>query len=168
MQISGGTTVGEGTQISGVVHVIRDEAEVSRFREGEILVASATSPAWLEIYPLAKAVIAEEDGWLSHAAVVARAYDIPGVINVANATRDLRSGDTISIHADGMIERKVNRREPDSPMRVSVPAAVNARQIELDVANQGNVVALQAKSLPSSANHDDEGPDPEEGLQGNG
>ncbi|OED43055.1 hypothetical protein AB833_04520 [Chromatiales bacterium (ex Bugula neritina AB1)] len=142
VQISGGVVAAGTAPVSGVIHVIRNEEEVQRFREGEILVASATSPAWLEIFPLAKAIIAEEDGWMSHAAVVARAYDIVGLINVPGATEHLRSGDIIQIDANGLIERLSNRREPDSPMRVSVPAAVRARGIEIDQAVEGNVVSI--------------------------
>lgn len=140
--ISGGTRVAGKTSVSGVVHVIRNEAEIDKFREGEILVARMTDPSWYPLFPLAKGIITEIGGWLSHAAIVAREYDLPATVGVPNATQDLRSGDIVKMHKDGTIERLSNLRAPDSPMRVSVPAAVTARDSAKGVITDPKVVAL--------------------------
>jgi len=52
-----GQRVAGGDAVSGVVHVIRDESEVDRFREGEILVASEIPESWSHLFSLAKAII---------------------------------------------------------------------------------------------------------------
>lgn len=122
-----GISVSGDKAVSGVVHVIRDESELVRFREGEILVAAMTDPSWRDLYPLAKGIITEAGGWLSHAAIVSREYDLPATVGVEDATVHLRSGDIVKMHIDGTIQRLSNRRAPDSPMRVSVPAAVEIR-----------------------------------------
>lgn len=140
-----GTRVAGAEAVSGVVHVIRDESEVARFREGEILVARMTDPSWYPLFPLAKGIITEVGGWLSHAAIVAREYDLPATVGVDNATQHLRSGDIVKMHTDGTIERLSNRRAPDSPMRVSVPAAVDARDQANQIITDPQVTALPLK-----------------------
>ena len=152
--VSGTRVAGTG-EVSGVVHVIRDESEIDRFREGEILVAKMTDPSWYPLFPLAKGIITEVGGWLSHAAIVAREYDLPATVGVENVTQNLRSGDIVKMHADGTIERLTNRREPDSPMRVSVPAAVEAR----DHANQ-IITDPKVTALPVSRSAEDDQPQP--------
>ncbi len=158
--IRGGTRVAGNTVVSGVVHVIRDESEIDKFREGEILVARMTDPSWYPLFPLARGIITEIGGWLSHAAIVAREYDLPATVGVPNATQDLRSGDIVKMHKDGTIERLSNRREPDSPMRVSVPAAVSARQMAKAVITDPKVVALsQEPPELNPAKHDEDNPE---------
>jgi len=51
-------------------------------REGEILVAPATTPSWTMVFGLVKGVIVASGGSLAHAAVVGRDYGIPVVTNV--------------------------------------------------------------------------------------
>ena len=145
-----GTRVAGAEVVSGVVHVIRDESEIERFREGEILVAKMTDPSWYPLFPLAKGIITEVGGWLSHAAIVAREYDLPATVGVENATQNLRSGDIVKMHADGTIERMPNRREPDSPMRISVPAAVQARDQANQIITDPKVSALPVHKSPES------------------
>ncbi len=149
-----GTRVAGDVAVSGVVHVIRDESEVARFREGEILVAKMTNPSWYPLFPLAKGIITEVGGWLSHAAIVAREYDLPATVGVENATQHLRSGDIVKMHTDGTIERLANQRAPDSPMRVSVPAAVAARDEAGKIITDPNVVALPLRENSSPQNSD--------------
>ncbi|MEM7259031.1 MAG: PEP-utilizing enzyme, partial [Pseudomonadota bacterium] len=140
-RLAGNRIAGQGA-VSGVVHVIRDAAEVDKFREGEILVARMTDPSWYPLFPLAKGIVTEVGGWLSHAAIVAREYDLPAIVGVEGVTEQLRSGDIVTLHADGTIEKLDERREPDSPMRVSVPAAVAARELSGNIITDPQVVAM--------------------------
>ena len=142
-----GTRIAGREVVSGVVHVIRDEGELDKFREGEILVARITEPAWYPLFPLTKGIIAEVDGWQSHAAIIAREYDVPAVVGVADATAQLRSGDIVQINADGSIERLQERRAPDSPMRISVPAAVAARDLAQQIIADPVVVPMSAPAV---------------------
>ena len=114
--------------VSGIVHVIREEAELDKFREGEILVAREVPENWSYLFSLAKAIITGTDDLPPHISDAATAYGLCVVTGVQRVTSDLRSGDIVMIHTDGKIERLQERREPDSRMRVSVPVAVHARQ----------------------------------------
>ncbi len=154
-----GTRIAGQEVVSGVVHVIRDEGELDKFREGEILVARMTEPSWYPLFPLAKGIITEVGGWLSHAAIIAREYDLPAVVGVEDATAQLRSGDIVQINTDGTIERLSERRAPDSPMRVSVPAAVAARGLAERIITDPGVVPMPATAKPEASQDDSEQPD---------
>lgn len=114
--------------VRGIVHVIREEAELDKFREGEILVAAEVPENWSHLFSLAKAIITGTDDLPTYISDAATTYDLCVVTGVQRVTSDLRSGDIVMIHTDGKVERLQERREPDSRMRVSVPAAVHARQ----------------------------------------
>ncbi|MBV9948961.1 MAG: hypothetical protein JOZ69_19080, partial [Myxococcales bacterium] len=50
--------------------------------------------------------VTELGGPLSHAAVVAREFGVPSVVNVSGATRAIRTGDALRVDGDrGMVER---------------------------------------------------------------
>ena len=124
-----GHRVSGDVAVSGVVHVIRDEAELERFREGEILVATEIPESWSHLFALAKAIITGTDDLPDHVTNASREFDIPLTNGIADVTSDLRSGDLVMMHIDGSVERLQDRRAPDSEMRVSVPAAVRAREL---------------------------------------
>lgn len=122
-----GTRTGSVFSVSGTVHMIRNEAELPYVREGEIVVADRISAKWHEQLRLAKAIIEDASATDSVAAQLGQQFNIPSVTEVTDAMQ-LRTGDVITIDGDGNIERVIEKRAPDSPMRVSVPAAVAARQ----------------------------------------
>ncbi|OQB13970.1 MAG: Phosphoenolpyruvate synthase [Deltaproteobacteria bacterium ADurb.Bin207] len=73
---------------------------------GEILVARTTDVGLTPLFLLAAGVVTELGGPLSHAALVAREYGVPAVVNVAGVTVALRTGERIRIDGDrGIVER---------------------------------------------------------------
>ena len=92
--------------VEGVARVIRNQADMGSFRPGEVLVVRTTDVGWTPLFLLAAGVVTELGGALSHAAVVAREFGVPSVVNVAGVTRLLRSGDRLRVDGDrGMVER---------------------------------------------------------------
>lgn len=65
----------------------------------DILVASHTDPGWTPLIALAKGVIVEHGGMLSHAAIVTRELGIPSIIGVSGATSALKTGMKVRINA---------------------------------------------------------------------
>jgi pyruvate,water dikinase len=73
---------------------------------GEILVSRTTDVGLSPLFLVAAAVVTELGGPLSHAAVVAREYGIPAVVNVPGATIALRTGDRLRVDGDrGIVDR---------------------------------------------------------------
>ena len=81
----------------GRVRVLRSADEGDRLRPGEILVAPATDPVWTPLFGRAGGLVLELGGMLSHGAVVAREYRLPGVVNVVGATSRLHDGQEVTL-----------------------------------------------------------------------
>ena len=89
----------------GTIRVVLDPTLAEAFTPGDILVAPYTDPAWTPLFPSAGAIVVEVGSYLSHAGTVAREYQIPCLVDVANCTRDLQSGQRARIFAtEGRLE----------------------------------------------------------------
>jgi pyruvate,water dikinase len=86
-----------GGSVRGVARVILDPREAIQLQPGEILVTRATDVGWTAIFPLISGVVTEIGGQLSHAAILAREYGLPAVVDVPEATRIIRDGQIISL-----------------------------------------------------------------------
>ena len=87
-------------KIRGVCKVINNTDEFIKLNKGDILVARTTNPAWTPLFAIAGGVITEVGGLLSHAAIVAREYGIPAMVNVKAATKILKDGGLVEMDAN--------------------------------------------------------------------
>lgn len=95
-----GTGIGGGS-VTGELCVARTIQEAtSNFCEGAILVVPFTNNDFLPVMKRAAAIIVEEGGIGSHAAIVGLALEIPVVVGASNATQILKSGSVVTIDAD--------------------------------------------------------------------
>ncbi len=76
-------------QVSGPARVIFSPSEFDQMRQGDILVARITTPAWTPLFAVG--------GPLSHSSIVAREYHIPAVLGTGVATERLSSGERITV-----------------------------------------------------------------------
>lgn len=74
---------------------------------GKILVTRQTDPGWTVLFPLIEGVVVERGGMLSHAAIVARELNIPCIVGVTNATRDILSGASIELDLEDGVIREI-------------------------------------------------------------
>lgn len=84
----------------GRVRIIHDLSEFGKLKQGEILVCKYTDPVWTPLFTIAKAVVSDTGGPLSHSAIVAREYNIPAVLGCGNATKVLSDGQEIIVNGD--------------------------------------------------------------------
>ena len=69
---------------------------------GDVLVARNTDAEWAPLFALAGAIVVEEGGPLSHAAIVARELGVPAVVNLPGIVERVRAaGPHAIIHVDG-------------------------------------------------------------------
>lgn len=68
---------------------------------GDILVARTTDPAWTPLFLTAGAIVVEEGGPLSHAAIIARELGLPAVLNVPGLLNRLKSEGPARLVVDG-------------------------------------------------------------------
>lgn len=84
----------------GSARCITSYEQLGEVREGEILVAPATTPSWTMVFGLVKGVIVASGGSLAHAAIVGREYGIPVVTNVFDGIYKIKTGQRIRIDGD--------------------------------------------------------------------
>lgn len=72
----------------------------------DILVVNHTDPGWTPLIALAKGLIVEHGGILSHAAIVTRELGIPSIIGIEGATTKLQTGQRVRLDATkGVVEQ---------------------------------------------------------------
>ncbi len=104
---------------TGVVRIVHSAAEFDRLRDGEILVAPLTAPAWTPLFTRAAAVVTDVGSALAHASVIAREYGIPAVVGCGDATARLHDGMLVTVDGGtGTVEPAGPRRhDPSRPGR---------------------------------------------------
>lgn len=91
-------------KVTGTVRIMA-QPDTQLLHQGEIIVTHNTDPSWTPLFPLAKGLIMESGGPISHGAIVAREFGLPGIAGVSNALTILQDGDVICMDgATGVIE----------------------------------------------------------------
>ena len=85
-----------GGKVRGRVRIVRPET-IDDLQPNEILVAEVTDVGYTAAFCYAAAVVTELGGPMSHAALVAREFGFPCVVDVQDATRRLPSGALIEV-----------------------------------------------------------------------
>jgi phosphoenolpyruvate synthase/pyruvate phosphate dikinase len=99
--------VGSPGKVTGPVQVV-DPADISAdFPAGAVLVCAVTTPDYVPLMQKAIAIVTDQGGILSHAAIVARELKKPCIVGTGNATQILKNGQNISVDADlGTVDLK--------------------------------------------------------------
>lgn len=87
-------------RVTGKARVILDPRQDAHMDAGEILVAPVTDAAWTPLFLMASGLVVDVGGLLSHGSIVAREYGIPGVLNVIDGTKRIRTGQVITVDGD--------------------------------------------------------------------
>lgn len=94
-----GTGVGGGN-VTTRACVAKTAAEcAASFKDGDILITNATDKDMMAYIEKASAVVVEEGGYTSHAAIVGLSLKKPTVVGVDNATKMLATGDKVTVDA---------------------------------------------------------------------
>ncbi len=92
-------------QYTGPARVIASESEFGKLQAGDVLVCPTTTPVWSVLFPSIGALVTDTGGILSHPAIIAREYRVPGVVATGNATKLLRDGQMVTVDgATGLVD----------------------------------------------------------------
>jgi pyruvate,water dikinase len=83
--------------VSGKARYLQSPKEISKLKEGEILVTERTDPDWDPILRKASAIITNQGGRTSHAAIVAREMGAIAVVGTTNCTEVIEDGQNITV-----------------------------------------------------------------------
>lgn len=89
----------------GVVRVMKRKEQIRDAQEGDILVATMTTPDFVPAMRKAAAIVTDEGGIMCHAAIVAREMKKPCVIGTKFATQMLKDGDLVEVNAEKGVVR---------------------------------------------------------------
>ncbi len=98
-------TVASGGKVTGRVIIVRGVKDLSKVKKGNILVAPSTHPDYVPAMRRAAAIVTDEGGITSHAAIVSREFGIPCIVGTKNATKFLKDGDRIEVDGiEGLVK----------------------------------------------------------------
>lgn len=104
----------------GKAHYIKDAANISEFKKGEVLVTEITDPDWEPIMKIASAIVTNSGGRTSHAAIVSRELGIPAVVGCGNATTAIKNGTEATVSCaegevgkvyEGLLKYQINKTD---------------------------------------------------------
>ena len=81
----------------GPARRVSHPSEFDRIKKGDVLVTQSTTEAFNILLPLLGAIVTDSGGLLSHAAIVAREYGIPGVVGTREATDRIADGTRVRV-----------------------------------------------------------------------
>ena len=107
---------------AGEARVILDphSPEASLFREGDVLVTRMTDPDWVPLMRKAAAIVTDEGGMTSHAAIVSRELGKPAVVGTKEATKKIKTGMTVTVDGsrgvvyEGLVEKVLEKARPST------------------------------------------------------
>ncbi|MVN88357.1 phosphoenolpyruvate synthase [Deinococcus sp. HMF7620] len=119
---------------AGTVRVVRDVSQMEQVQDGDVLVADMTDPDWEPVMKRASAIVTNRGGRTCHAAIIARELGIPAVVGTGNATRELQSGQAVTVSCaegdtgfvyEGQLDYRINRVELGNMPEVGLKIMMN-------------------------------------------
>jgi phosphohistidine swiveling domain-containing protein len=85
---------------TGTARRVSSSADFDRICKGDVLVTESTTEAFNIIVPTLGAIVTDDGGLLSHAAIVSREHGIPGVVGTRDATMRIHDGALVRVDGD--------------------------------------------------------------------
>ncbi len=101
-----GIVVSKGKIVRGKVKILLTPRNLSKMKQGDVLVAPMTSPDYVIAMRKAIAIVTDEGGMTSHAAIVSRELGIPCIVGTKIATKVLKDGILVEVNTDKGVVRK--------------------------------------------------------------
>jgi pyruvate,water dikinase len=88
---------GSPGEVTGTARVLLDLSDPTRLEPGDILIAPQTDPSWTPLFLTAGGVVTNIGAVGTHAVIVSRELGIPCVPSIAEATRRIPDGATVTL-----------------------------------------------------------------------
>ncbi|MGV8141990.1 MAG: PEP/pyruvate-binding domain-containing protein [Candidatus Woesearchaeota archaeon] len=103
-----GVVVYEG-EAYGKVKIVKNAKDAAEFMTGEVFIAANPTPELNAAMMAASAIITEEGGSTSHAAMIAREHKKPCIVGLYKATSNFKSGEYLHIDTSKNIVEKTDK-----------------------------------------------------------
>ena len=94
-----GNVANPGT-VEGVARIIFTTDDLGKMQEGDILVSPCTRPEYVSAMKKASAILTDEGGITSHAAIVSRELRVPCIVGLRQATDIIKDGNKLEVNAN--------------------------------------------------------------------
>ncbi len=98
-----------GGKARGKVTIVKGVSDLSKVKKGDIMIAVTTHPDYVPAMQKAAAIVTDEGGITSHAAIVSRELQLPCIVATKHATKSLKDGDEAEVDADAGVLRKIKK-----------------------------------------------------------
>tara|TARA_Y100000310_G_scaffold332386_1_gene407858 strand:+ start:1966 stop:4326 length:2361 start_codon:yes stop_codon:yes gene_type:complete len=82
----------------GKIKLVKNMNDLQKINQGDVLVTKMTNPDMVVTMQKASAIVTDEGGITSHAAIVSREMGIPAVVGTQEATLKLKEGEIITVN----------------------------------------------------------------------
>ncbi len=96
-------------KVIGTARVVLEGKQITKVKDGDVLIASMTTPDYIAAMEKAKAFVTDEGGITCHAAIVSREMKKPCIVGTKIATKVLKDGDRIEVDAEKGIVKILER-----------------------------------------------------------
>lgn len=93
----------------GKAKIIKGQADFHKFHEGDILITAMTRPEFVPLMKKSSAIVTDEGGITSHAAIISRELGKPCIIGTQIATKTFKDNDLLEVDANHGSVRKVEK-----------------------------------------------------------
>ncbi|MHC1593031.1 MAG: phosphoenolpyruvate synthase [Methermicoccaceae archaeon] len=124
---------------SGAVRIVHDVSHLDKVHEGDIMVATMTTPDMVPAMKRVVGLITDEGGLTSHAAIVSRELGCPAVVGTKYATQKLKDGMTVSVDGEkglvyvGTLKKEKEREVVESVSSAYVPITATEVKVNLSM-----------------------------------
>lgn len=99
-------TVGSPGTMTGPARLVITKHDLRKVEDGDVMIAVTTHPDFVPAMRRCAAIVTDEGGITSHAAIVSRELGIPCIVGTMHATSILKDGDQVFVDAEKGIVRK--------------------------------------------------------------
>jgi len=94
-------------KVRGIAKIISTEKDLKKVTSKDIFIAKFTYPVFTPYMLKARAVVTDDGGLTSHAAIIAREYKKPCIVGTQFATKMFKDGDVVEVDANKGIIKKI-------------------------------------------------------------
>jgi len=124
---------------SGTVKIVMALDHLEKVLEGDILVTTMTSPDMVPAMRRAAAIVTDEGGLTSHAAIVSRELGVPAVVGTKEATLKLKDDMVVTVDGEkglvfsGRIEKAEVKESAPSLTMAATAKPITATEVKVNV-----------------------------------
>ncbi len=86
-------------KVRGIARVLNTYRDIYKVEKGDIIVATMTTPDYVQAMEKAAGFITDEGGITCHAAILSREFDVPCIVGTVNGTKEIKDGKMIELDA---------------------------------------------------------------------